>query len=268
MNLEQLTKHQIILLTLLVSFVTSIATGIVTVSLMNQAPPSVSHTIDQIVEHTIQTVTPATNQGATVVQTEKTVVVKDDDLVAQSVANLQKSVIRITAKGSDTLIARGIVIDARGTALTDKGAIEASGADAFDAILSDGSRVPVKIIPPVSSTTPVLMMSVAVGTSTAVAPATITAQSKLKLGQTVLLISGAGADTVGEGVIATLPVVGSDNIEASVQSSTPGSVITTLFGEVIGIMTSESYTSSPNTYTIVSAPAAPDANGTNSTSKP
>ena len=36
--MENLTKPQIILLTLLVSFVTSIATGIVTVALMNQAP--------------------------------------------------------------------------------------------------------------------------------------------------------------------------------------------------------------------------------------
>ena len=34
MNMEELSKSQIVLLTLLVSFVTSIATGIVTVSLM------------------------------------------------------------------------------------------------------------------------------------------------------------------------------------------------------------------------------------------
>ena len=34
MDLEKLTKHQTVLLTLLVSFVTSIATGIVTVGLL------------------------------------------------------------------------------------------------------------------------------------------------------------------------------------------------------------------------------------------
>ena len=36
--MEHLNKQQLILLTLLISFVTSIATGIVTVSLMDQAP--------------------------------------------------------------------------------------------------------------------------------------------------------------------------------------------------------------------------------------
>lgn len=49
-NMENLTKNQVILLVLLVSFVTSLATGIVTVSLVNQAPPPVTHTISKVVE--------------------------------------------------------------------------------------------------------------------------------------------------------------------------------------------------------------------------
>ncbi|NUQ57331.1 MAG: trypsin-like peptidase domain-containing protein [Candidatus Paceibacter sp.] len=48
--MENLTKNQVILLVLLVSFVTSLATGIVTVSLVNQAPPPVTHTISKVVE--------------------------------------------------------------------------------------------------------------------------------------------------------------------------------------------------------------------------
>ena len=50
MDMEELSKSQIILLTLLVSFVTSIATGIVTVSLMNQAPPAIAQTVNRIIE--------------------------------------------------------------------------------------------------------------------------------------------------------------------------------------------------------------------------
>src|SRR6185295_4552852 len=112
MDLEHLNKHQIVLLTLLVSFVTSIATGIVTVSLMGQAPPSISRTINQIVERTVETVAaaPAPTQPAAV--TQKTVVVKDDDLTAQSIASVQKAMVRIVdAKNPDTLLARGVIID-------------------------------------------------------------------------------------------------------------------------------------------------------------
>src|SRR3989338_8958132 len=107
MDLEKLTKHQILLLALLVSFVTSIATGIVTVSLMDQAPEGVTRIINQIVERTVETVAPT--QGAAVATTETTVVVKQDELVPQSIAAVQKSIVRIVARGGDQLIARGIV---------------------------------------------------------------------------------------------------------------------------------------------------------------
>ena len=60
--MEQLTKQQIVLVTLLVGFVTSITTGIVTVSLMNQSPKGVSQTITQVVERTIERV--ASSAGA------------------------------------------------------------------------------------------------------------------------------------------------------------------------------------------------------------
>ncbi len=58
MNLEQLTKTQLVLLALLVSFVTSIATGIVTVTLIDQAPTDVTRTINRVVEKTVERVVP------------------------------------------------------------------------------------------------------------------------------------------------------------------------------------------------------------------
>ncbi|MEI6864239.1 MAG: trypsin-like peptidase domain-containing protein [Candidatus Adlerbacteria bacterium] len=262
MDLEQLTKHQIILLTLLVSFVTSIATGIVTVSLMSQAPTSVTRTINQIVERTVQTVVPQT-QGAAVVTTEKTVIVKDDDLTAQSIAAVQKSIVRITAKGGDELVARGVIVDAKGTTLTDSAALAASGAEAFEAILSDGTRVPVTVMSS-ATTTPIGFVNVTFGTSTAAAPATLADTSKLQLGQSVIRIGGTGADTVGEGVIASL-AVGAGNsrmIEASVPSVTPGSVLITLFGQIIGIVTADSALVSNEFYTVATLPAAPPATKT------
>ncbi len=249
MDLEQLTKHQIILLTLLVSFVTSIATGIVTVSLMNQAPPSVTRTINQIVEHTIQTVTPSNNGPVT--NTVKTVVVKDDDLTAQSIANLQKSIIRITTKGSNELIARGVIIETSGVAITDKAALEASGALSFEAILPGGQRVSATLKKSQATTSPIAILSLSVGTSTGFAAVPLIEVSKLRLGQSVLRISGEGVDVVDQGVIARIPSGQSSTIETSTASKIPGSLIATRFGELIGITTSDSLDAGADFYSIV-----------------
>jgi len=258
MDIEHLTKHQIVLLTLLVSFVTSIATGIVTVSLMNQAPPEVQRTINQIVERTVQTVaTPVAAVPS--VGVEKTVVVKEDDLTAQSIAKAQKAIIRIVdASAPETLLARGILVSAQGRALTDRTALVASGATSFEAILPGGERVPLAVPKEQSTTTATLVVEVAVGTTTGWAPIALTDVSKLQLGQSVIRIGGTGADTVGVGVIASLPLPAQagDNhgalIEASVSSATPGSVLLTLFGEIVGVMTGGSQAAGADYYSVSS----------------
>jgi hypothetical protein len=256
MDLEKLTKHQILLLTLLVSFVTSIATGIVTVSRMDQAPEGVTRVINQIVERTVETVVPST-QGAAVA-TETTVVIKQDELVPQSIAAVQKSIVRIVGEGSDQLVARGVVLDTKGTAATDGAALLASGATSFEAILASGERVPAVLRPVASTTTAVAYVDLAVGTSTGFAPATLADPTKLTLGQTVLRIGGVGQDTVGEGVIASLPKESqADVIYASVSSATPGSVLITIFGEIIGMVTMDTALLGADAYTVFGAPEAP-----------
>jgi hypothetical protein len=254
MDLEHLSKHQIVLLTLLVSFVSSIATGIVTVSLLGQAPPSVTKTINQIVEHTIQTVVPGAPTQAAAVVTQKTVVVKDDDLTAQSIASMQKSIVRIVGKGSEQLIARGIIVSASGNAITDSGPLDASDYSSFEAILPGGQRVAVAV-PKTHATSTLITLSLAVGTTTGFAPAVIATQSKLQLGQSVIRIGGGGTDVVGAGLIAALPAAGSNEIQASVSSNVAGSLIMTLFGEVIGLTTTNSLEDGSTFYTLATIPS-------------
>lgn len=250
MDIEKLTKHQIVLLTLLVSFVTSIATGIVTVSLMNQVPPEVTRTINQIVEHTVETVVPAAapaaqSQGAAVITKQTTVVVKDDDLIAQSIATAQKGIVRLVSLNDpNTLLARGIVIDSKGTVLSDRGALEPEGTVNFEAILPDGSRVPAVMRVPVGTSTVAILDLTFASTSNSLVPVALTDLSKVELGQSVIYIGGTGGDTVSTGVIAKLPSAMSsahqDLIEATVTSATPGSLLLTSFGEAIGITTTDS----------------------------
>ena len=94
MNLNELNPTQIILLTLLISFVTSIATGIVTVSLVNQAPPVVTDTIHKVYEKTIEKIVPS-EQKATVIENNKTIIVSDEDFVIDAVKKNSKLMARI-----------------------------------------------------------------------------------------------------------------------------------------------------------------------------
>ncbi len=48
--MEHMTKHQLILLVLLVSFVTALVTGIVTVTLVSQSPQPITQTIQKVIE--------------------------------------------------------------------------------------------------------------------------------------------------------------------------------------------------------------------------
>ena len=81
MDLKELNNYQLVLLTLLISFITSIATGITTVYLLQQAPPQVTGVINNVVEKTIQTVAPATLEPKT-----QTIIIKEDDLIATALA--------------------------------------------------------------------------------------------------------------------------------------------------------------------------------------
>lgn len=59
MDVKDLNKSQLILLAILLSFVTSIATGITTVTLMEEAPKTITIPINRVVRETVEKIVPA-----------------------------------------------------------------------------------------------------------------------------------------------------------------------------------------------------------------
>src|SRR3989344_1318560 len=153
--MEGLTKQQIVLVALLIAFVTSIATGIVTVALMDQAPPGVTRTINRVVERTIEKVLPAPSQQAAAVVTKETIVVKEDDLVVKAVEQNSKSIISIIGvygEGDykqESFLGNGLVVGKDGLVATDASftnpAFDGAGnpvLTTFKMVLSDGTSFP------------------------------------------------------------------------------------------------------------------------------
>ncbi|OIO33288.1 MAG: hypothetical protein COZ49_00605 [Candidatus Yonathbacteria bacterium CG_4_10_14_3_um_filter_47_65] len=119
--MEELTKTQIVLLTLLVSFVTSIATGIVTVTLMDQAPPAITQTINRVVEKTIETVVPGEVQKTTMVTKE--IIIREEDKIVSAVEKNQKGIISVSgvnAQGGRDFLGIGTVLSKDGLVIVDK----------------------------------------------------------------------------------------------------------------------------------------------------
>src|ERR1700757_1800707 len=89
MNIEDLSKSQLLMLMLLVNFVTSIATAVLTVSLLDQAPATVTQTVNQIVDRTVETVATSSSPLATIIAppaVTKTVIEGDDQLLPAAIS--------------------------------------------------------------------------------------------------------------------------------------------------------------------------------------
>jgi hypothetical protein len=128
MDIKDLNKPQLIMLAVLLSFVTSIATGITTVTLMQQAPTSVVTPINRVVRQTVEKIQQV--EGKTVTQT---VVVKEEDLVVDAIEKNKPSVFTATKEvidengktlevslGKGFLVSNGVVV-VDGSMATDKG---------------------------------------------------------------------------------------------------------------------------------------------------
>lgn len=103
MEMKDLNKSQLILLALLISFVASIAASIATVTLLQQAPPGVTQTINRIVEKTIETVVPSDISKKPALSADETKLLNQLKTVGSFVATI---VVRTEGK-SDVVVGSG-----------------------------------------------------------------------------------------------------------------------------------------------------------------
>ncbi len=249
--MEHLTKQQIVLLTLLVSFVTSIATGIFTVSLMQQAPQAVTQTINKIVERTVEKVVPALPQKAQVVRQEVTTVIKEDDLVVAAVEKSEESIVRIYgAVNNDPaklFLGFGVVVSAEGAVATDR-KLYADNLVYFG-VFSDGAEYSLELLRAHEGEGALFFKAVLPQKDKVTfLPAVFGDSNRVKLGQKVIGLAGEKRTSVLAGIVTGLqrgdavsttsmsapPILG---IETNLPAHTDmlGSPLFNLSAEVLGI---------------------------------
>ena len=253
--MENLTKQQIVLLTLLVSFVTSIATGIVTVALMNQAPVGVVQTINRVVEKTIETVTAPSKEIQTVVK--ETVMVNPDDQIVSAVEKNSKSVIRIYRTNTDPslgsnamiFVGLGAVVTDDGIIVTDSSLISEGGK--YFTTTPDNKLLDLSVVSTVSGGQVVLLKIQNDEKNPLTFSKVSFSKDDLKLGQTVIYLGGETKDYVSSGIVSSLSakeVKSADNststptatkissIETSISFNfISGGLLLNLSGELVGI---------------------------------
>lgn len=225
MNLEELSKSQLILLTILVNFVTAVATGILTVSLLDHAPAVVTQTVNRIVDHTVETVTQAA--PAAVVKAA-TPAPSTEDLVTAAIAADAARLAWIydpKTGTSTTALAIGTYLPkARAVATVSLASLPKevviefpNGSIASASLSREGGGVTIygfadKAVLPTTS-----------------AP-TLLGASDLKIGQTVLAIANDGSAATG-----ILSRVANDGIHTTLPDMGAGAAAVDLSGNLIGL---------------------------------
>jgi len=230
MDIKDLNKSQLILLAVLLSFVVSIATGITTVTLMQQAPPSITTPINRVVQQTIEKIQQV--EGKTITQT---VVVKEEDLVVDAIAKNQSALFSITkeVQGADfrtTEISagRGFAVSLNGTVVADASLVpdkevyyvkNDSGKFKADFVATDKAGFSfLKIGAPVNGTDKLTFAVPAFGDL-----------SKMKIGQQVLVLGNTVSSSIFEGLNAN------KSMDISISRANVGGLVLNLDGEALGI---------------------------------
>jgi hypothetical protein len=230
MDIKELNKSQLILLAVLLSFITSIATGITTVTLMQQAPKSITVPVNRVVQQTVDKIEQV--EGKTITQT---VVIKEEDLVVDAIAKNQSAVFSITKSVqnpdftySEVSAGRGFAVSTDGTLVADATLVpdketyfvkNDSGKFKADFVSTNKAGFSfLKVGAPVNGTDKLVFTVPSFGDLT-----------QMKVGQQVLVLGTTVASSIFEGLNAD------KNIDLSVSKVNTGGLVLDLDGDALGI---------------------------------
>jgi len=227
MDIKDLNKSQLLLLAVLLSFVTSIATGITTVTLMQQAPASFTVPVNRVVKQTIEKIQQV--EGKTTVQT---VIIKEEDLVVDAIEKNKSAVFAISKEVTDLTTGGVVEVSAgSGFAVSNKNIVVVDGNFVFESgvyyLKNDSGKFKADFISKDQSGIAFLKIRALLDEKNKlnfVVP-TFGDFDKMKIGQRILILGNSLSSSIFEG----------KNTGASIAKSNAGGLILDLDGNALGI---------------------------------
>ncbi|MFP4022532.1 MAG: hypothetical protein ACLFTS_01645 [Candidatus Paceibacterota bacterium] len=254
--MEDLNQRQLVLLIILVGFVTSIATSIITVSLLDYAPPSVTSNVERVVERTVEYVSPQEVEKKEVTEVreivEERIIDRGDDIISDADNSARPAGVSVF-KEEETQ-AQGVIISEKRILLP----FVAEEGSVYEVDLNEEEVESVEV--------EVIFSSDETGFSVAERkedneevpfPEVKIAEATPERGSTVLHIENIDKKVLHVGRVAWLDVdeegevntIGTDGVG----SATSGAFITNLAGEIWGVQLNEEVGSYTNIFVIKDA---------------
>lgn len=255
--MEDLNNRQIVLLSMFVSFVVSIATGIITVAMLEEAPQTVTQTVNRVVERTIERVVPgemAPSKAAPVTTTikEVTVFAKEDDLLVAAVEKNQPRMVKIWETGAATSTpprAIGFVVSRDGLIAAEARTLFGDTAPKASYVVSVGGKEYVATAMQAEVSSPVAFIRITNLPEKAMLDA-VTFGSNItpKLAQTIIVLGGTDGTSVMKTGIARIRMGRADSSTSSpevavaietapeIPGGNAGGLAVNLDGQAVGIV--------------------------------
>jgi hypothetical protein len=262
--MDDMNNRQMVLLTMLTSFVVSVGTGILTVAMLEEAPPTLTQTVNHVVERTIERVVAGTStqekvtQPVSTITKEVTIFAKEDDLVVAAVEKNKPRVALIFsgAQATDTpALAVGFVVSRDGVVITDKKSISSTETglrESYRVVVGATTYTGVPIKYSGAKDTPLVLLKLS-GTQPKEGfdAATFGRQVDPKSAQSVVAIGDAGdVSGIYKGTLtrmhytkdtgtSTASTLISIDASPTIPAATAGALVVNLDGQAIGIVVND-----------------------------